>query len=185
MGKFFAAMIMAAVVVWLGPMCSNPVSAPAPEPVAAPAPEPAPAPVPVPVPPAGEPMLGVSTYRLKRMFPLEKGKYQIPVYRENRGATEIADVHVTLIARHEGVEIERAENRSPLVLAPGSTGYYSLGLSTGTVEKLLDAPLDAGAELDWAVTYARRCVRLRALPRRRDPEGIDWVTIDALRACAR
>lgn len=180
MGKFFAALIMLFILAWLGPMCSKLPEGPAA--VSMPA---APAPAPAPEAPA----LVISTYRTKKMFPVEKGKYQIPVHRENRADAAVVGVNVTLIARRKGLELERADNDSPQVLAPGSAGYYDLRVSTGAIDEILGAPFETGTELEWALTYrlegsdARRCVFLRALPRRRDPDGIDWVFLGGSREC--
>lgn len=199
MAKLFAALIIVFLIAWLAPMCSRlpadlsvtaqrPPAA-APESVPAPAPAPAPALVPAPASAPEAPALVVSTYRTKKMFPVEKGKYQISVRRENRADADVVGVNVTLIARRKGLELERADNDSPQVLAPGSTGYYDLRVSTGAIDEILDAPFETGTELEWALTYrlegsdARRCVRLRALPRRRDPEGIDWVFLGGSREC--
>lgn len=203
MGKFCAAVITAFVIAWLGPMCAqlppNPaaVAAPTPEPApvvssAAPAAVPAPAPAAAPARPAGEQILFLSTYRLKKPFPSsdnEKGKLMIPLFRENRAAKAVVDARVSLIARHEGMEIDRAEGGLPPDLAPGSTGYHSLNLSSGAVETILNAPAGTGDELDWDLTYRLegsetwKCFRLRALPRRAKGGGIDWVPIDSSRAC--
>lgn len=213
MGKFCAAAITAIIIAWLGPMCASlpankPIAAapePAPVPSPALAPEPAPvvssatpmaAPVTaspaVPAHPAGEQVLVLSNYRFTKPFPssnVEKGRLRIPLYRENRAAVTIVDARLILIARHEGVEIDRAEGSLPPALAPGSTGYYTLTLSSGAVERILDAPVDAGDELDWELTYRLegsdewRCFRLRALPRRGVSGGIDWVHVDSSRVC--
>lgn len=205
MGKLCAAAITAMTVAWLGPMCA---SLPANKPVAAalaPAPLPKPAPTPAvssaapvaaptaaPAAVSGDQILFLSTYRLKKPFPTsdaEKGRLMIPLYRENRAAVPVVDARLILIARHEGVELDRAEGSLPPALAPGSTGYLSLTLSSAAVEKILDAPTGAGDELDWALTYKlegsdqRRCFRLRALPRRGVPGGIEWTIIDSSRAC--
>lgn len=207
MGKFFAAVIIVLTAGWLVPMCAGlpddlktfPAPAesaapaapePEPEPVA---PEPVPEPVPVPeLKPAAKGDVSLSTFRMRTMFPEENGKFVVSVVRANRSAEEASGVRMTLTTRKDGALVERAESGPAQTLAAGSTSYFGLAVSTLVLDEILDAPADPGTGLEWSLVYrlagdapeATRCFRLNALPRRRDPVGIDWVAQRQSRKCA-
>ncbi len=157
------------------------VRAPAPAPVAAP-PEPAPA----------HPPLTVETYRLKKMFPMENDKYIVSVLRENKAEASAIDVTMTLSARVKRETVEYVESGPGQTLEAGATSYFGLRVSTVVFDEILDAPEEAGTEIEWSVSYRfqddapdeRRCFRLQALPRRREPEGISWLNLGKSHECA-
>ena len=204
MGKFFALIIIVFMAVWLAPMCAklpedlSTVAAPAPAVVAAPAVStvtaPAPAPVaapPKPAPAAAHGSLTVTTYRSRKPFPVENGKYVVSVIRANKGETPAVGVRLTLTARLKGEIVERAESGPAQSLAAGTTSYFGLGISTVVFDELLDGPEDRRNGLEWSLTYRfekdapgkTRCYRLRALPRRRPPEGLGWLPLGDSQAC--
>lgn len=211
MGKFFAAVIIVVTAGWLVPMCAGlpedlktfpapaetaAPAAPEPEPVA-PEPEPAPEPELKPAPepeikPAAKGDVSLSTFRMRTMFPEENGKFVISVVRANRSAEEASGVRMTLTARKDGALVERSESGPAQTLAAGSESYFGLAVSTMVLDEILDAPEDPGNGLEWSLVYrlagdapdATRCFRLNALPRRRDPAGIDWVAQGRSRKCA-
>jgi hypothetical protein len=202
-GKFFAAVITVGLFVWLAPMCARvsdervapPVAAvePAPSvstttaPAAAPAPEPAPAPA---AKPSAKGEVTIKTYRMKKMFEQENSRYQIYVVRANQSSATAQDVRMSLTTRMKGNIVEQADG-APQTLAPGTTGYAGLSVSTAAIDEILDASDDAGAELVWSLTYrlegdapkTKRCFQLRVLPRRRQPEGIFWRALGESRDC--
>jgi hypothetical protein len=202
-GKFFAAVITVGLFVWLAPMCARvsdervvpPVPAVEPAPtvstvtVTAPAPAPEPEPAPL-VTPAAKGEVTLKTYRMKKMFEQEKSRYQLYVVRTNQSDVTATDVRMSLITRMKGNIVEQVDGK-PQTLAPGTTGYAGLSVSTAAIDEILDAPEDAGAELEWSLTYrlegdapkTKRCFQLRVLPRRRQPEGIFWRAIGESRDC--
>lgn len=203
MGKFFAAMLIAFMIGWLSPMCAHlpndlaaissptPAAAPAepvlaPEPVAAPAPAPAPAPAAVPLSP-----VTITTYRSRSMFPVEGESYVVSILRRNHADVPAVGVRLAVAARVKGEVIERAESGPGQTLAPGSTSYFALPVTTEVFDYLLDGPDDSGNRLEWTLTYrletdaadAQRCFGLRALPRRREPSGLLWIPLGQSRRC--
>jgi hypothetical protein len=212
-GKFFAALIIVFTIAKLAPMCARlpadlstvaaPLAPAAPEapPVptvstataAVPAPVVAPAPVvveaPKPAAKAGE--VSVATYRSRKMFPVENEKYIVSVLRANKSDKPAVGFTMTLSTRLKGEVVERAESGPGQTLAAGTTSYFGLNVSTPVFDELLGAAEEPGNELEWAVSYRfegedaakRRCYRLRALPRRREPEGIEWRKLGESRDC--
>lgn len=211
MGKFLALVILVVTTVWLAPLCARlpetastvaapvapaPPAPPAPAPVSSQAPAPAPAAKPEPKP-AAKPRpakgdVGLSTFSMRSMFPEEKEKYVVSVVRANRSAEAASGVRMTLTARKDGAILERAESGPGQTLAAGTSSYFGLGISTMILDELLDAPYGDGTGLEWSLVYrlasdapgATRCFRLYALPRRREPAGIDWVPQGESRSCA-
>jgi hypothetical protein len=206
-GKFFAAVILVIMIGWLSPMCArlgtqSPFVA-APEPVPQPeAPDAAPVAASTaalvsagivesaPKPATKRPSLTVATYGSRKMFPLVNDKYIVSVLRVNKADVPAVGVTMTLSTRMNGNVVERAESGPGQTLAPGSTSYFGLGVSNVVFEELLDRPAEPGNEMEWAVTYrfqddapgAKRCFRLRALPRRLE-QGLNWLTIGESRKC--
>lgn len=196
MGKLFAALIIGVLLGWLGPMCSklpddlSSIAVPA---ASSPAPISTP-PVAPPPPAAAEerPALIVATYRMKKIFPQTQGKYLIAVRGSNRADVPAVDVMMTLFARRKGTVVERGDSAYPWTLEAGTSSYYSIGVSTGVIDDILAGPEAPGTELAWSLSYrlegeepdSRRCFLLRALPRRREPEGIDWRTLGESNECA-
>ncbi|MEQ1919180.1 MAG: hypothetical protein ABL955_08280 [Elusimicrobiota bacterium] len=206
MGKFFALVIMVFIVVWLAPMCAklpddlSTVAAPIPVEVVAPivstvtAPAPAPEPVAAPskpAPPSERPPLTLITYRSRKMFPVENDKYLVSIIRGNPATVAAAGVRMILTSRLKGQIAERAESGPGKSLAAGSTSYFGLNVSTVVFDELLNAADEPGNELEWTVAYrfqdeaptVKRCTVLRALPRRREPEGITWRSLGESRKC--
>lgn len=197
MGKLFAALIMAFILAWLGPMCarlpadSTIIAVPS-KPAAAPAPAASPLnPTPIAEPLPQDPQVTVATYRMKKMFGQTQGKYLIYVLRSNRAEAPAVDMRMTLVARMKGTVVERVDGAPAQTLAPGSTAYAGLSVSTVIIDELLTAPDEPGTALEWALSYrlagdvpgARRCFQLRALPRHREPEGIAWRTLGESHMC--
>lgn len=202
-GKFFAALIVVIVFIWLGPMCASlpsglptvaappapPAPAPAPEPIAAP-PSPAPEPKPAPKPALERPVT-LATYLSRTMFPEENGKYTVSVLRANRSAESAVGVRMTLTTRVRGEIVERSESGPGQSLAAGSSSYFGLGVSTALFDMLLDGPEDRRSGLEWSLSYrltsdapgTTRCFRMRALPRRREPTGIAWLALGESQKC--
>ncbi|MDP3542889.1 MAG: hypothetical protein Q8T11_10545 [Elusimicrobiota bacterium] len=205
MGKFFAAMIIAFMIGWLTPMCAHlpndlavapaptPAAAPAepdlpPEPVAAPTPAPAPAPAPAAV--LLSPVT-ITTYRSRSMFPVEGDNYIVSVLRRNHAEAPAVGVRLAVAARVKGEVIERAESGPGQTLAPGSTSYFGLPVTTEVFDHILDGPEDVGNRLEWTLTYrletdapdAKRCFSHNALPRRREPSGLQWLPLGQSRKC--
>ena len=66
-----------------------------------------------------------------------------------------------------------------------------MSVSYGLLDELLSAPENSGTELHWMLTYrlesdapgVQRCYSLHALPRQREPEGIDWKRLGESDAC--
>lgn len=204
MGKFFAALIMAYAVLRLAPMCaklpsdlstlSTPAapSAPVVSTVTAPSPEPAPAPASAPAP-AAVPLspVTITTYRSRSMFPVEGESYVVSVLRRNYAEERAVAVRLSVAARVKGEVMERAESGPGQTLAPGTTSYFGLPVTTEVFNYLLDGPEDNRSGLEWTLTYrlesdapeVKRCFGLRALPRRREPSGILWVPQGQSRKC--
>ena len=205
MGKFFALVIIVFMVVWLAPMCAklpddlSTAAAPVPAPAAAPVVSTVTAPVPAPVPVAvlkpkaasERPALTLTTYRSRKMFPLENDKYIVSVIRANKAEVPALGVRMTLTTRLKGQIAERAESGPGQSLAAGSTSYFGLNVSTVVFDELLNAPEEPGNELEWNLSYrfqdedsaVKRCFTLRALPRRREPEGITWRPLGESHKC--
>jgi len=204
-GKILAVVLLVLMGVWLAPMCSRlPVdlstqSAP-PAPVIAPAPvaEPVAAPAPVPEPPAPAPKrepqgnIGLATFRVRAMFPVENEKYVISILRANSSDEDASGARMTLTARRKGTILERSESGPGQKLRAGSKSYFGLPVATTVIEELLDAPYDDGTGLEWSLTYRlagdapgeTRCYRLKALPRRRGASGVEWVPQGESHVCA-
>lgn len=204
MGRFFAALILITAFLRLAPMfarlpsdlstLSAPAAAPAPvvstTTVPAPAPEPkpeaAPAPAAVPLSP-----VTVSTYRSRSMFPVEGESYVVSVLRRNHAEVRAEEVRLAVAARVRGEVMERAESGPGQTLAPGTTSYFGLPVTTEVFDYLLDGPEDDRSGLEWTLTYRlesdapgeKRCFGLRALPRRREPSGLQWVPQGQTRKC--
>lgn len=204
MGKLFAAMIIAFMIGWLSPMCARlpkdltAVSAPPPaaapvEPAAEPEPEP-PAPAPAPAP-AAVPLspVTITTYRSRSMFPVEGESYVVSILRRNHAEVPAVGVRLAVAARVKGESIERAESGAGQTLAAGSTSYFALPVTTEVFDYILDGPDDVGNLLEWTLTYrlesdapdAARCFVLKALPRRREPSGLQWIPRGQSRECAK
>lgn len=205
MGKFSALVIVVFTVVWLAPMCSKlpadlstfsaPAvpAAPVVSTVTAPAPLPEPAPAAAPKP-ASVPLspVTISTYRSRSMFPVEGESYVVSVLRRNHADVRAVDVRLAVAARVRGEAIERAESGPGQTLAPGTTSYFGLPVTTEVFDHLLDGPEDSRSGLEWTLTYrlesdapgATRCFGLRALPRRREPSGLVWIPLGQTRKCA-
>ena len=205
-GKLFAAAITVGLFVWLAPMCARvtdervaepaaPVAAVEPPPTIATTTAPAPEPVPAAVPasssrPASKGEVTLKTYRMKKMFERNDSRYMIYVVRSNQADAAANDVKMRLTTRMKGNIVEQADGE-PQTLAPGTTAYAGLSVSTAAIDEILDAPEDAGAELAWTLTYrlkgdapkTKRCFELRVLPRRREPEGIFWRPLGESREC--
>lgn len=209
MGKFVAAMLIAFMIGWLSPMCAHlpkdlaavsaptpaaapaePVLAPEPSPVAEPVEEPAPTSAPA---PAAVPLspVTISIYRSRSMFPVEGDNYVVSVLRRNHAEVPAVGVRLAVAARVKGEVIERAESGPGQTLAPGSTSYFALPVTTEVFDHILDGPEDVGNRLEWTLTYrletdaadARRCFGLHALPRRRAPAGLQWIPLGQSRRC--
>lgn len=206
MGKFFALVIAVVTVVWLAPMCANlpsdlstlstpaapsapvvsTVTAPSPEPEPSPAPASAPAPAAVPSSP-----VTITTYRSRSMFPVEGESYVVSVLRRNHAEERAVAVRLSVAARVKGEVMERAESGPGQTLAPGTTSYFGLPVTTEVFNYLLDGPEDNRSGLEWTLTYrlesdapeVKRCFGLRALPRRREPSGLQWVPQGQSRKC--
>ena len=213
MGKFFALVIVVFTVVWLAPMCANlpsdlstltaPVAPDAPaapvvSTVTTPAPLPEPKPEAAPTPPAvatpaAVPLspVTISTYRSRSMFPVEGESYIVSVLRKNHSEVRAEGVRLTGAARVKGEVMERAESGPGQTLAPGTTSYFGLAITTEVFDYLLDGPEDRRNWLEWVLTYRlagdapgeTRCFGLRALPRRREPSGLTWVQFGQTRKC--
>lgn len=205
MGKFFALIIAVFTAVWLAPMCArlptdlSTLSAPAvpAAPVVSTATAAAPIPAPKPEPaasPASTPLSPVtlSTYRSRSMFPVEGESYVVSVLRRNHSEVRAEGVRLTVAARVKGEVMERAESGPAQTLAPGTTSYFGLNVSTEVFNYLLDGPEDTRSGLEWMLTYrlesdapgTTRCFGLRALPRRREPSGLTWVPAGQTTKCA-
>ena len=195
-GKFFALFIIVFMVVWLAPMCAripdNLTTTAAPLPTAVVAPGistvtmPAPAPgaaLAKPAPIQARPPLTVATYRSRKMFPMTDDKYIVSVLRTNKAEVAAVGVTMTLTSHMKGQNIERSESGPGQTLGAGTTSYFGLTVSTVVFDELLSAPEEPGTELEWFVSYRfqddapdmKRCTVLKALPRRREPEGITWL----------
>lgn len=203
MSKVFAAMIIAFMIGWLSPMCArlpkDLAAVPAPPPAAetaAPVEAPAAAPEPVapaPASPAAVPVspVTISTYRSRSMFPVEGESYVVSLLRSNHAAVNAEGVRLAVTARVKGEVIERAESGPGQTLAAGSASYFALPVTTEVFDYLLDGPDDVGNRLEWTLTYrlvtdapdAERCFVLRALPRRREPSGVQWLPLGQSRKC--
>lgn len=178
------------MVVWLAPMCAklpDDLSTVA-VPVAV---APVPIPVPVPVVAPKRPPLTLTTYRTRKMFPVGNDKYLVSVIRGNAATVAAAGVRMTLTTRMKGQIAERAESGPGQSLAAGSTSYFGLSISTVVFDELLLTPAEPGNELEWTLSYrfqdeapaVKRCITLRALPRRREPEGITWLPLGESHKC--
>lgn len=206
MGKFFALVLAVFTVVWLAPMCANlpsdlstlsapvapaepvvsTVTAPAPLPTPMPEPAAAPAPAAVPLSP-----VTISTYRSRSMFPVEGESYVVSVLRKNHAEVRAEGVRLTVAALVKGEVMERAESGPGQSLAPGTTSYFGLPITTEVFDYLLDGPEDKHNWLEWVLTYRlesdppgeKRCFGLRALPRRREPSGLTWTQFGQTRKC--
>lgn len=197
MSKLFAAMIIAFMIGWLSPMCArlptDLAAVPAPPPAAEPV-EPVIASVPV-EPPALAVIpldpVTISTYRSLSLFPVEGESYIVSLLRRNHAEVPAVGVRLAVAARVKGEIIERAESGPGQTLAPGSTSYFALPVTTEVFDYILDGPEDVGNRLEWTLTYrletdapdAERCFVLRALPRRRGPSGLQWLPLGQSRKC--
>lgn len=204
MGRFFAAAIIAVATLKLGPMCArlpsdlSKVSGGEPAPAAAPAaavevpavstaaaapPPPAPA-----AWPAERAAVTVSTYRMKKMFNIANGKAMVSVSVKNVSESPARDLKLTLTATLAGKRAERW-TANVFDLAASSSVYRGLRLEAATLDAVLAEAPAAGTELRWDLSYLldgeqdRRCYALRALPRTREPEGVEWKTLEAAAAC--
>ncbi len=213
MGKLFAALITVYATLKLAPMCarlpddlsgvyreqasSTEPAAPAPAPVpsavppvaAVQLPAPAPSPAPPPATPAAapdSPGVVVSTYRMKAMFKITDGRGMVSVSVKNLSASAAKDLKLILTAVRGGRAAERLQANA-FDLAASSSLYRGLRLSMETIDAMLAA--EPGAELRWDLSYAlegedsRRCHFLRALPRAREPEGVEWTKLESGNAC--
>ena len=200
----------------LGPMCAHlpeespvasaPVAAPVATPVAvavstpiaagpapkveAPKPEAPKAPVVKAASPAaaGDGLI-VATYRSKKSFAAENGKYLVAVTRTNKSDKKAVGIRMALLVKGSGQTVAKTQNRRDETQDAGASDYFGLYLSTSIVDAVLDGPDEPGTELEWDLTYklegddAARCFTLRALPRRREPEGIAWVSRGSSAVC--
>lgn len=209
-GKLFAALIIVVMIAWLGPMCSrlpaelSTVAVPVARiariaPVASTATAPAPAATPPASAPASAPAVKplperpvtVAPYRSRKMFPAENGKYIVSVIRANRADVPATGVRMTLTSRIKGDIVERAESGPAQTLSAGTTSYFGLTVSTVVFDAILDGPEDRRSGLEWALSYrlesdapgVTRCFRLRALPRRREPQGLAWLALGESQKC--
>ncbi|MBI4062133.1 MAG: hypothetical protein HY403_11980 [Elusimicrobia bacterium] len=186
MGKIFAALISACVLAWLGPMCARLPEEPArvAGSTAAPAAE-APAPL------AAHPPVAIATYRMKKMFEARGSRYLIYVIRANPADVPAVDMRMILATKIKGALVEQDAGAAAQTLAPGTTAYAGLSVSTVLIDEMLAGPEEPGTELEWSLSYrfegddpgARRCFQLRALPRRREPTGILWRALGESREC--
>ena len=180
----------AASAVTISPLVSTApvtIALPAPEPVAAPLP-PAPKPETKPAPAR---LVTLATYLSRTMFPDENGKYIVSVLRANLSDAPAEGVRLTMTTRRRGEPVERAQSGPAQSLEAGSSSYFGLPVSTETFTSLLDGPADRRSGLEWSLTYRfaddapgkTRCYRLRALPRRHGPAGIEWLPLGKSQKC--
>jgi hypothetical protein len=134
--------------------------------------------------------LVATTYRSKKMFSENNGQYLVAITRENKAAVNAVDIRMTLTVKGSGQVIGKIANRSGETQKPGAADYYGLSVPKGVVDAILDGPEnEPGTELEWNITYklegddAKRCFSLRAVPRRRDPEGITWIKRGSSASC--
>lgn len=205
MGKFLAAAIMVGAFVKLGPMCARlpsdltrvsgaePVAAAAPAAEApavavstkAAAPEPPKRPEAY---PADKAAVTVATYRMKKMFKIADGKGMVSVSVRNVSERNAKDLKLSLSAILAGKRAERWSTNS-FDLDASTSVYRGLRLDTSSIDAVLAEPAADGTELRWDLSYllegeeTRRCYVLRALPRTKEPEGIDWKTLSQTSAC--
>ncbi|UPT72433.1 MAG: hypothetical protein M0D55_10595 [Elusimicrobiota bacterium] len=200
MGKLLAAAIIVYSILKLAPMCARlpddltkvstgaPAAAvPAQEaPVASTA---AATPEPVkPAWPADKPAVTVNTYRMKTMFKIADGKGMVSVSVKNVSAVDAKDLKLALSAIRGGARAERW-TANTFDLAASTSVYRGLRLNTGTIDAMLAEPAEPGSELRWDLSYTldgetdKRCYVLRALPRTREPEGIEWKTLETSSSC--
>ena len=198
MGKFFALLITVVTTVWLAPMCAR---LPKPgEPVAVAVAVPlAPlieAPVevaPPPPPPAAYegPAVTVSTYRSRKMFTLVEGRPRVSVLIKNLSDRPASNMRLAMAARLDGKAVESARVNTTFEVEAGSSVYRGLLISMETLDAFLAETPAPNSELRWDLTYrlegdepdAKRCFTLRALPRQRDPEGIEWKAVGQSDKC--
>lgn len=189
------------MVVWLVPMCAqlpsdlSAVAVPAEAPavvastVTVSIPE---APVAA-APPAAVPLspVTIATYRSRSLFPVSGDSYLVSVLRKNHSEVLAEGLRLKLEARVKGQVVERAENMTAQSLAAGATSYLGLRVTTEVFDYILDGPEGVGSGLYWTLTYRldsdapdkKRCHRLGALPRRREPAGLTWIRLEESREC--
>ncbi len=183
MGKFSAALILVSVFAWLGPMCAQHPATVAPFVV----PDKPATPIAVPEPAH----VTLATYRMKKMFAATSSGYRIYVIRANQATVPAVALQTGLAIRINGTVVEQTVSAIPQTLAPGSASYAGLSVSRARIDEILSGPAAPGTGLEWTIAYrlegeapdAKRCFVLRALPRRREPEGIFWRALGESQEC--
>ena len=178
MGKFFAAAIMIAAFVKLGPMCarlpddltkvSGGAGAPAAPQVAVDTaavvvPPAATAPVAVakaesPKAKAARPAVAdeeavvVANYSTRKMFKVADGKAMISVSVRNVSDRAAKGLRLTTTAHLEGKEAA-ASTTMPFEVAASSSLYRGMRVTTETLDALLAEPAKDGTEMRWDLRY--------------------------------
>lgn len=200
MGKLTALILIVFTAVWLGPMCAQLPSEPAPVAVAVPLTPLIEAPVAVPAavvatPPAAkpaaseEPALVVSNYRSRKMFTVADGHAKISVLVTNKSDREAKDVRLSLSANAAGLPAEKSSLNWPFTIAASTAVYRGLTVSVAAVDALLGAASGGTSEMRWDLTYrlegdeTKHCYTLRSLPRQREPEGVEWKALGTSTDC--
>lgn len=193
-GKFFALLILVVMTVWLAPMCAQLPTQAQPVAVVAPPDEPPSEPIVepvVPMPALDTPAVVISNYRTRKMFTIADGYGRISVLLTNKSERDAVDLRLGMTAMREGKDVENARVNTAFTIAADSSAYRGLQVSMAMLDALLAEPAAKDLELRWDLTYrldgdaesTKRCFTLRALPRQRNPVGIEWRTLGESRAC--
>lgn len=184
MGRFFAAAIIAAALVWLRPMCAGrPTGTAHVAPVAPAAPL-------APRPAKERPPVVIKTRALKTPFLTNRVDYTVPAYLVSRSALAAEDLLITMFTRVKGETIQRSDTAYPWTVSPGADIHFMTPSGRETMDDMLAGPPEEGTEIEWSVSYrlagedpgSRRCFRIRAVPRR-EGGGIAWRALEETSVC--